>query len=225
MNRAVMNRRAIARGALLATTTAAALALAACGSGTNNASGTSSTTTSASNATFVPVTSTTAPANAQSTTVPVGGGNGETGGGSQACPPTDLKLSLGPTNGAAGHIYQPLQFTNAGKQPCLLVGFPGVSYVTGDSGTQVGAPAERDGNTGPRVTLQPGQMAYATIIMTDVGVFDANVCKPTTTRGFRVYPPNTTAALFVAQNGTGCAGNPPSPQLRVQTIKPGNGIQ
>jgi hypothetical protein len=214
----------VSRGALLVTGTAAALALAACGSGTTNTASSSGATTSTAGETFVPVTST-VPANAESTTVPVGGGNGETGGGSTACQPTDLKLSLGPTNGAAGHIYQPLQFTNAGKQPCLIVGFPGVSYVTGDNGTQVGAPAQRDGDSGPRITLAPGQMASATIIMTDVGVFDPGVCKPTQTRGFRVYPPNTTAAMFVAANGTGCAGNPPSPQLRVQTIKPGNGVQ
>jgi hypothetical protein len=219
-----MDRRAIARGALLATTTAAALALAACGSGTNNASGSSTSATSTANATFVPVT-TTVPANAQTSQVPVGGGNGETGGGSSACLPTDLKLTLGPPNGAAGHTYQPLQFTNAGKTACLIVGFPGVSYVTGDSGTQVGAPAVRDGDSGARITLQPGQMASSIVIMTDVGVFDPGVCKPTATRGFRVYPPNTTASLFIAQNGTGCAGNPPSPHLRVQTLKPGNGVQ
>ncbi len=219
-----MHRRAIARGAMLVTTTAAALALAACGGGTNSATGSSSAAApnTAAN-TFVPVT--TIPANAQTSTVPVGGGNGETGGGSTACSPTDLKLSLGSPNGAAGHVYQPLQFTNVGKTPCLIVGFPGVSYVTGDSGSQVGAPAQRDGTEGPRVTLAPGQMASAILIMTDVGVFDPGVCKPTPTRGFRVYPPNTTAALFVAANGTGCAGNPPSPQLRVQTIKAGNGAQ
>lgn len=219
-----MDRRAIARGALLATTAAAALALAACGSGTTNASGSGTTTNAAGNGTFVPVTSTT-PANVETSQVPVGGGNGETGGGSSACAPTDLKLTLGPGNAAAGHTYQPLQFTNAGKQPCLIVGFPGVSYVTGDSGTQVGAPAQRDGDSGPRITLQPGQMASSIVELTDVGVFDPGVCKPTPTRGLRVYPPNSTASLFVAENGTGCAGNPPSPQLRVQTLKPGNGVQ
>lgn len=220
-----MNRRAIARGALLAAATAATLALAACSSGSNNASGTgaNANTSTAANS-FVPVTTTVAPApNAQTTTVPVGGGNGETGGGSAACGATQLKLTLGSPNGAAGHTYQPLQFTNVGKTSCQIVGFPGVSYVTGDSGTQVGAPAQRDGDMGPRVTLAPGQMASAIVIMTDVGVFDAKACQPTPTRGFRVYPPNTTASMFIAANGTGCAGNPPSPQLKVQTIKPGNG--
>jgi hypothetical protein len=109
------------------------------------------------------------------------------------------------------------------KATCSIGGFPGVSYVTGDTGTQVGAPAQRDGAAGPSVTLQPGATASSIVDMTDVGVFDATTCKPTPTLGLRVYPPNSTASMFVAANGTGCAGNTPSPQLRVQTIKPGTG--
>jgi hypothetical protein len=223
----MVHRRSAARAALLATGAVAAFALAACGGGSNAASG--GTTAPAGDAgttagsTFVPVTTTAPPAGAQTTTVPVGGGGGETGGGSSECKPTNIKLSLGPGDAAAGHVYQALRFTNAGKVACLIAGFPGVSYVTGDSGTQVGAPAARDGKIGQRITLQPGQVASAIVEITDVGVFDSAVCKPTSTRGFRVYPPGSTGSLFIAQSGTGCAGNPPSPQLRIQTIKPGSG--
>ncbi|HVV22913.1 MAG TPA: DUF4232 domain-containing protein [Pseudonocardiaceae bacterium] len=224
-----MHRRTVARAALLATGAVAAFALAACGSGSNNtASGTGQTapagdTGTTAGSTFVPVTTTAPSSGAQTTTVPVGGGGGETGGGSSECRTTNLKLSLGPSDGAAGHVYQALRFTNVSKVSCLIVGFPGVSYVTGDNGTQVGAPAQRDGSIGQRITLKPGQVASAIVTRTDVGVFDSSVCKPTSVRGFRVYPPDSTASMFVASSGTGCAGNPPSPQLRVQTIKPGPG--
>lgn len=220
-----LNGRAVARAALLATGAVAAFALTACAGGTSGtASGGSGSPTSSAAAgvagssagtTFVPVTPTT-------TTTTTSGATPRSSSGS-ACTSADLKLSLGPTDGAAGHIYQALRFTNVGKANCTMTGFPGVSYVTGDNGAQVGAPAQRDGAAGPTVTLAPGQVASAIVAMTDVGVFDPGVCKPTPTRGFRVYPPNTTASMFVAANGTGCAGNPPSPHLRVQTIKPGAG--
>jgi hypothetical protein len=95
--------------------------------------------------------------------------------------------------------------------------------VTGDNGTQVGKPAERIGPKGPQVTLRPGQVASSVVAMTDIGVFDPAECKPTPTRGLRVYPPDSTASMFVARSGRGCAGNPPSPQLRVETVKPGAG--
>ncbi|HEX5407386.1 MAG TPA: DUF4232 domain-containing protein [Pseudonocardiaceae bacterium] len=221
----------VARVALCATGVAAALVLAACGGGRTTASGSAGTAAPAGTSgsdlgggsTFIPVTSTTAPPAAGTTTTaaPAGGG-GETGGTAE-CKPANLKLSLGSGDAAAGHIYQALRFTNVSKVNCVIVGFPGLSYVTGDSGTQVGRPAERDGAIGAQITLHPGQVASTVVTETDIDVFDASACKPTATRGFRVYPPDSTASMFIAQTGRGCAGNPPSAQLRVQTIKPGPG--
>ncbi|HEX5120415.1 MAG TPA: DUF4232 domain-containing protein [Pseudonocardiaceae bacterium] len=226
--------RIAARAALLTTGAVAALVLAGC-NGQGQATGGASLTPSgaasgAGGATFVPVTSTTVAeppsSTAAATTSPAaaGGGGGEPGAGHTGeCKPANLKLSLSESDGAAGHFFQALRFTNVSKSNCVIVGFPGVSYVTGDKGTQVGAPAVRDGAKGAQITLHPGQVASAVISETDIDVFDAATCKPTATRGFRVYPPDSTASMFIAQTGRGCAGNPPSPQLRVQTIKPGAG--
>jgi hypothetical protein len=227
----MMTRRTVARGLLLTTGTVAAIVLAGCGSGQPTASGGSGTTTANTgpSSAFVPVTSTVP----MPTGVGGGGGPGNGGGegngtiplagGTPACKTVNLKLSLGQGNGAAGHVYQALQFTNSGAQNCVLFGFPGVSYVTGSNGTQVGPAADRDGALGAQVLLKPGQVASTIVTFTDVGVFDAAVCKPTQTLGLRVYPPGSTAAMFIARTGTGCAGTPPSSQLRVQTIKPGLG--
>jgi hypothetical protein len=233
----MMMRRTAARAALLTTGTVAALVLAGCGGGQGQATGGASISpsdaaSSGSGTTFIPVTSTTVAAPPSTTTTgapapPAGGGAGtgaEPGAGTTAeCKPANLKLSLGGGDGAAGHVFEALRFTNVSKVSCVIVGFPGVSYVTGDNGAQVGRPAQRDGKIGPQITLHPGQVASAIVSQTDIGVFDPAECKPTTTRGFRVYPPDSTASMFVAQTGRGCAGNPPSPQLRVQTIKPGAG--
>lgn len=226
----MMMRRTAAQAALLTTGAVAALVLAGCGGGQGQATGGASISPSdaasaSSGTTFIPVTSTTVaapPSGAATTTPPAGGGEPDTAKTAE-CKPVNLKLSLGSGDGAAGHVFQALRFTNVSKVSCVIVGFPGVSYVTGDSGTQVGQPAQRDGKIGAQITLHPGQIASAIVSETDIGVFDPTECKPTATRGFRVYPPDSTASMFVAQTGRGCAGNPPSPQLRVQTIKPGAG--
>ncbi|MDA8438337.1 MAG: DUF4232 domain-containing protein [Propionibacterium sp.] len=144
-------------------------------------------------------------------------------GGTSKCRSADLKLTLGPTNGTAGTIYTAVQFTNTGTHACLMVGFPGVSYVSSESGSQVGAAATRDGSPGPAVVLQPGQMASSIVGMVDVGVFSTASCQPTPVAGLRVYPPDETVSMFVAHAGTGCAGSPPDPQLTVRTMKAGPG--
>jgi hypothetical protein len=218
---------------LLTTGAVVAITLAGCGGGTSNANsgnGSPATTTSSSGSggTFVPA-NTTPPGGNVNTGPGNGGGEGSGGGGAPMaggtpeCKTSNLKLSLGPSDGAAGHFFQALRFTNASAQNCVIVGFPGVSYVTGSNGTQVGAPAERDGAKGGQIVLKPGQVASAIVTFTDVGVFDQTACRPTPTLGLRVYPPDSTASMFVARNGTGCAGTTTSPQLRVQTIKPGLG--
>jgi hypothetical protein len=107
----------------------------------------------------------------------------------------------------------------------VISGFPGVSYVTGDNGRQVGAPAERDGASGPQVTLAPGQVASAALRMTNPGMYEPDACQQTPVRGLRVYPPDDTAALFIVFDfdASGCAGNLPIPQLTVRTVMPGAG--
>jgi hypothetical protein len=147
---------------------------------------------------------------------PAGPGKGE-------CASASLRLSIGRLGAAAGHFYQSVQLTNTGSTQCVITAFPGVSYVTGNNGAQVGQPAQRNGAPGSQVTLAPGAMASAQLEMTDVSVFDASACQPTSVRGLRVYPPDNTASLYVDDPGTGCAGNPPSPQLRIQTMKSGPG--
>ncbi len=140
------------------------------------------------------------------------------------CTSAELSLSLGEGGGAAGTVYRPLRFTNAGDFPCVLQGFPGVSYVAGDDGHQVGKPAEHTGGEGPALTLYPGDVAHADVGFVQVRNYDAQACSPTEVRGLRVYPPQETASKFVEVPGTGCArselhGN----QLTVSTIEEGPG--
>jgi len=140
----------------------------------------------------------------------------------ERCTPAVLQLSLGPAHGAAGSVNQALRFTNVGNTPCSMVGFPGVSYVTGDVGNQVGAPAARTGPTGTGVVLQPGQRAHSDVSHAVAQNYPESRCEPTHVRGMRVYPPNDHWALYVPRPATGCA-NPDAGQLQVRAVQPGPG--
>lgn len=134
------------------------------------------------------------------------------------CRSAQLTPSLGPPEGAAGSVYRVLVFTNTGSQACGMQGFPGVSYVAGDMGQQVGPAAERVGDAGGSVRITSGATGSAQLQMVNVANYDAAVCRPTPVRGLRIYPPGETAALFVPVEATGCAGTPPGSQLTVGTI-------
>ena len=141
-----------------------------------------------------------------------------TGAGTPRCTAAGLSATLGQGDGAAGSVTRPLVFTNTGNHACELRGFPGVSYVAGDDGHQVGPAAQETGERAGAVVLRPGGQAVALVQFVQVANFDATVCRPTPVRGLRVYPPGDTASLFVPAAGTGCAGTPPGPQLTVRTV-------
>jgi hypothetical protein len=94
-----------------------------------------------------------------------------------------------------------LQLRNAGSSPCTLYGYPGVSWVAGADGHQVGAAAQRQsddsGSAEQTITLAPGALASAPMDIVDAAVIPPAECKPVPVRGLRVYPPGQTAALFL----------------------------
>ncbi len=135
------------------------------------------------------------------------------------CKVADLTLSLGGGEGAAGTFYRDLRFTNAGGRTCRIQGFPGVSYVAGADGHQVGPAAFREGAKGPAISLKPGMTVSASIGFVQVRNFDPAVCKPVSVRGLRVYPPHEYDSMFLPAPGTGCAGTPPGHQLVVRSVQ------
>jgi hypothetical protein len=137
------------------------------------------------------------------------------------CTTAELRGSLGTGDAGAGSVFRPLLLTNTGSRTCELVGFPGVSYVAGDDGHQVGPAAEMDGPRTAQVNLAPGKAASAPLRLVNVRNFDEAACRPVAVRGVRVYPPGDTASLFVPfDGGEGCSANPPQPQLFVQAVRP-----
>ena len=194
---------------------AGVLALSACGGGGTTNAASSSTPSSSPTATTTVTTATSSPAStpaAPPAAQPVDNG---------LCKSGDVKLSLGQGDAGAGSVYRPLLITNSSAKPCTIQGFPGVSYVAGADGHQVGKDAFREGTKGNAVKLNPGQTAAADIQFVNVQNFDPGTCQPTPVKGLRIYLPQETASNFVPSEGTGCASTKiPGNQLAVKTVHP-----
>ena len=114
------------------------------------------------------------------------------------CRTSDLGLALGQSEGTAGSVYEPLRFTNKGVGACTLYGYPGVSFVAGGSGDQIGSSASRNPQHPARtVILSPGASADAVVQVVDHGNYGAGQCKATAVSGLRVYPPGNKDAAYV----------------------------
>jgi Protein of unknown function (DUF4232) len=155
------------------------------------------------------------------------------GARSGECPADDLKLTIGPGNGAAGSIYYPLEFTNTGSAACTMYGYPGVAFVTkaggagvgrtGAGGTVLGEPAFRNAAFAPKlVTLAPGATAHASLQVQAARNYPDATCKPVTGHWLQVYPPGSKAAEYVRFTAVTCAGKIPSGStLGVYVVLPG----
>lgn len=167
---------------------AAAAVLAGCGGSSSKAGLDAGTTTPPAESTTTGAVTSPPASTTTSSSAPVGPG---------ACVTTNLAVSLGSPNGAAGSSYYPLHFVNKGSASCTMTGFPGVSFVAPGSGQQVGAAATRSQADTAVVTLAPGGQATAVVQIAQTGNFSPADCGPTAVSGLRVYPPGNTAAAYV----------------------------
>jgi hypothetical protein len=108
-------------------------------------------------------------------------------------------------NGAAGSVYQNIDFTNVGSTTCSLYGYPGVALGTGMPFEQIGAAASRSTAASPAVvTLSPGQTANALLRVTQALNYPTATCAPTKAMYLQIYPPSQTTAIYLAYAATGC---------------------
>lgn len=129
------------------------------------------------------------------------------------CKAAALTGSTEVTGAAAGSVYLQLTLTNSGAEPCMLQGFPGVSLTAAPTGGPIGAPADRDASSPvTAAVLAPGQGGTATLRYTQAGNYLG--CTRAQAAGFRIYPPDDTASLFVADPRDACS----NPEIRLLTI-------
>lgn len=120
------------------------------------------------------------------------------------CTNADLKAGYRATDAGAGSRFGEITLTNVSDRACALGGFGGLSYVGGDDGTQIGAPAVREGSW-RTVIMKPGQVAVSAVAESRAENYPASKCKPTKVDGFRVYVPDSYDSQFVRHETTGCA--------------------
>ena len=216
-------RRISAAAALLCT---GALA-AACGStssGNNSAAGSQpssavSSATPAGPASPVPRSTTGATAQPTPPSTP----------SAPACSTADLSgtVNTGQGGAAAGSTYYPLNLTNTSKTSCYLFGYPGVSFVTGQGGSQIGEPASRNPAVAPRtVILNPGETAHVTVQVVDALNYSKSDCQPVTAHWLKVFPPGQFTALYIKFTATTCSVKLPAKlgvPLTVDAVKGGAG--
>jgi hypothetical protein len=205
-----MRLQRITKG-LTCTTAAAALALLLTACGPSQPAGQGGAETGSPSASQ-PAPETSAPSSSSSSAAPSSPSASPSSGapqvssaGAQLCKASTLKATTDATGGgAAGSVYMELILTNTGKASCHLKGFAGVSLTTGPNGQPIGAPAQRD-TTVPvgDVLLAPGKSGTAVLRYTQAGNYPD--CTKTPAAGFRVYPPEDTASLFVARPSDACS--------------------
>jgi hypothetical protein len=175
---------------------AAALLLTACGPSQPQAQETTGPAASSSSPGTSPAGTSTAPPPSSA---------GPTTSGPALCKAATLSAATDPTGGgAAGSVYMTLTLTNTGAEPCLLKGFPGVSLTADANGAPIGAPATRDETTPVvDVLLAPGKAGAAVLRYTQAGNYTD--CTMVPAAGYRIYPPEDTASLFLAQPTQACS--------------------
>jgi hypothetical protein len=159
----------------------------------------------------------TAPAPGQSSSAP------PAAQGPPPCATSALQVSLGLSQGATGHIFQAIDFTNISSATCTLYGYPGVSFAAGSPVTQVGLAADEDPTTHRvLVTLGPGDVANALLTYLQAGFYSPAKCAPANTTYIQVYPPNQTTPAYVAYKSQICS-NKHIHELKISSVHAGSG--
>lgn len=148
---------------------------------------------------------------------------GSTPSGPPPCATSALKATVAASQGggALGSTYYPIQFTNISSTACNLYGYPGVSFVTGPGGGQVGiAGTENPAHPRQFIDLAPGQSAHAVLQVIVAQNFpQANCGAIVTAHWLRIYPPNQTSPLYASFTAQTCSTGRPT--LTIETVQPG----
>jgi hypothetical protein len=194
----------------------AAFLVAACGAVGSGGAGTTPTASAGA-------ANSTSPSSPQATSSPAQAA-GTSPSGIPACTTSALRAAVDTSAGGAalGSTYYPIQFTNTSSSTCNLYGYPGVSFVTGAGGSQIGiASTENPAHPRQYIDLAPGQVAHANLQVTVAQNYPAADCgSVVTAHWLRIYPPNQTSALYASFTAQTCSSGRTT--LSVETVESGS---
>ena len=205
-------RRAVLTGTAGLVMVVAATAVAGCGSQaasslSSSPSASSSSGSSGSNGAASSASSSAAAPTGHASSAAVNP-NAAAAGGPPGCATRDLKATVGVAQGAAGSVYQVIDFTNIGTASCSLYGYPGIALAGGSPVTQIGAAASRSPQAGPAlVTLAPGAVANTLLRITQAQNYPTSKCSPMASTYLQIYPPNQTTPVYLGYKSTGCSSS------------------
>ena len=204
-------RRAVLTGTAGLVMVVAATAIAGCGSQAASSLSTSPSATSGSSGSNGAAASSSSASASASAAAPTGHAssaavNPNVPGGPPGCATRDLKATVGVAQGAAGSVYQVIDFTNIGTASCSLYGYPGIALAGGSPVTQIGMAASRSPQAGPAlVTLKPGAVANTLLRITEAQNYPTSKCSPMASTYLQIYPPNQTTPIYLGYKSTGCS--------------------
>ena len=211
------------RTMLTLTGTAGLITLAALATGCSSSSSSASSLTLAPSSAVASSPSAAATASVPSAAASATPSSSAAAAGAPACATRSLKATVGIAQGAAGSVYQVIDFTNISGSPCTLFGYPGMALAGGTPVTQIGAAAARStGSSAKLVTLAAGKTANALLQITQAENYSASRCVPKASTYLQIYPPNQTTPIYLAYKSTGCSASAVN-LLTVGVVQPGNG--
>jgi len=136
--------------------------------------------------------------------VPAAASSPAAAAGPSGCLASGLQAQVTGSQGAAGTIYEVIELTNTSSATCSLYGYPGVSFVTGAGGAQVGLPATKDPVVAKTlVTLAPGAHAAFLLGVHEAGAYPT--CKMVTVDWLRIYPPGDFGSINLQVKNQACS--------------------
>ena len=134
------------------------------------------------------------------------------------CRTGDLDVRLGTLTGGMSRNYIPIVLTNSTPTPCTVQGYPEVSFINA-AGDPTGPKVTRWADGVPRVTLDPGRSATATVVQMAVNL-SAGCAYPTQTSpttALRITLPGD-ARSVVLPYPTNVCGSPTIAQSSVTAV-------
>ncbi|WAZ25858.1 DUF4232 domain-containing protein [Streptomyces cinnabarinus] len=138
---------------------------------------------------------------------------------SSRCRTAELRAEVGRMDPGAGQRNFPIVLTNASARTCTVYGYPGAAFVDA-SGRQLGPDPERAPGKPSRVTLAPGDSAWAGLSYASPEISGARTARPA---GLLVTPPDEREPIEVDWTAGAVPVSGNASTVRLTVFAPGSG--